>query len=378
MHQDSQYGDRHQAGGDPSDGLLEDLPPNLRESLRPRRAAPEPTEPRGVPQHIGARPPSYPPAPSGAPSVNGGDWYGATLPDIELDGGSYGPLTVRGASVRGDAHRHLHECRQDALGVIRIGPTSSPATATATDTTEDGLLLLAVADGVGSAPLSHRGSHGMVAMAAQCLDRVAGQLAAALRAEDAGALRTLVEDAVDLAAARLRRTRPSERPEQYATTLRALLVPLDPEVRVRGFFAVGDGGLFRLRPDGWHSIRGGGPEDSHALHSAHGPHPSYDRSTPHSQDIIDTRTAALPAAYDRVTTSLLAPSEPGDVLVLCTDGLEGPLTGNPELRRLLAAHWGSGAAVPQPADFLWQAQTRVKSYDDDRTVICLWEGVAAP
>ena len=41
------------------------------------------------------------------------------------------------------------------------------------------------------------------------------------------------------------------------------------------------------------------------------------------------------------------------------------------MRELLAEQWGG--AVPGLADFLRQAQAQVRSYDDDRTVVCLWE-----
>jgi hypothetical protein len=44
------------------------------------------------------------------------------------------------------------------------------------------------------------------------------------------------------------------------------------------------------------------------------------------------------------------------------------------MRDFLGSGWGKGAA-PGPADFLWQLQYRVKSYDDDRTAVVLWEAV---
>lgn len=331
-----------------SDGLLEDLPPAVRASVIPRPPAPDPVEPRGVPPHTGRRPPTYAPTPTGSPSVSDGDVYGATLPDTELDGGSYGPLTVRGVSVRGDSHRHLHECRQDALGVVRIGSADS------------GLLLLAVADGVGTERLSHRGAHGMIRDLARELDPVAAQLTAALGASDAAAFAQLVDGVVKAAVERMvGQVDPAVPLRQYSTTLRALLVPLDPAVRVRGFLAVGDGGLFLLRRDGWRDLEA--PDGA---------------PVPSGTGVLDTRTAALPVSYERIDTRLLGPAEPDDVLVLCTDGFSAPLGGTQQLRELLAEHWGPGAPVPQPADFLWQAQTRIKSYDDDRTVICLWEGTA--
>ncbi|OLE20730.1 MAG: hypothetical protein AUG49_24140 [Catenulispora sp. 13_1_20CM_3_70_7] len=53
-----------------------------------------------------------------------------------------------------------------------------------------------------------------------------------------------------------------------------------------------------------------------------------------------------------------------------TDGFTGPL-GTSEFAALLAEAWG-GSAVPDLLRFAWQAQTRARSYDDDRTVAVLW------
>ncbi|MFI6289770.1 protein phosphatase 2C domain-containing protein [Streptomyces sp. NPDC051018] len=336
------------------DGLLEGLPQDIQQAIRPRHSAPPPEIPRGGPLHIGARPPSYPANPLGLPSVREADLLAATLPDTVLDGAEIGALTVRAVSVRGDSHRWNGECRQDAVGVSRLGPAPAPGAGRGDGTAQSGLLLLAVADGVGSAPLSHRGSSHAVRLLARYLDRVAEELAAALRNRDVATFTALADTAVANTAAELRNL--TEGPgTAYATTLRALVVPLDPDVTARGFLAVGDGGLFRLRDRRWERLDAPG--------------------APGADGVIDTRTAALPDAYSGVGAALLTPSEPGDVLILCTDGFSGPLAGERELRDRLAEQWGHSAAVPELSDFMWQVQTRVKSYDDDRSVVCLWEGV---
>ncbi|MFD5520537.1 protein phosphatase 2C domain-containing protein [Streptomyces sp. NPDC127066] len=295
----------------------------------------------GAPLHSGPKPPLYAPEPRELPSVRE-DPTAALTPDMVVDGAGYGPLTVRAASVRGDSHRYQGEPRQDSLAVVRLGAPGP-----------DGLLLLAVADGVGSAARSHVGSQEACRLAAMELDAVSAELSETVRAGDRPGFAALVDTAVGRVATLLahRAREHGDDPAAYATTLRALLVPLDPRVRTRGFLAVGDGGTALLRAGEW-NLSLTDPE-----HDGDG--------------MIDTRTAALPHGH-RARALLLAPALPGDVLVLCTDGLSTPLAGDAGMRDFLGSGWGRGAA-PAPADFLWQLQYRVKSYDDDRTAVVLWE-----
>ncbi|MGW7317091.1 protein phosphatase 2C domain-containing protein [Streptomyces sp. NPDC054865] len=297
----------------------------------------------GDPLFSGSRPPLYVPHP-GPPSAARPDVEAAAVPDTVLDGAAYGPLTVRAASVRGDAHRYHAEPRQDSLCVARLGDPDGTA----------GLLLLAVADGVGSAARSHLGSALVCRETARLLDEYAEELSECLRAGNERSLNGLVNSAVGRIADRLVRTaeEAGHRPGDYATTLRVLLVPLDPAVRGRLLLTVGDGGTALLRDGVWQLDVVG------------------DAQRP-GTGIIDTATAALPstrhAEVDLVTTL------PGDLLVLSTDGLSTLLAGDGGSRDFLGRAWGGGAPPPGLADFLWQLQYRVKSYDDDRTAVCLWE-----
>lgn len=300
---------------------------------------------RGVPDHVGIRPPSYPPHPLSCPSIRDGDEFAAVAPAILLDGARVGPITVRAASVRGDSHNWEGTCRQDAMTVTRIGPPEAE------------MLLLAVADGVGSAPYSHIGSHRTTRQTAEYLDHQAESIYSALRAQNEAELCGIASKAVTMATERLRTQWQTQahwkrRPyldEEYATTLHVLLVPTDTRIRERVLFSVGDGGLFMLREGRWHPAI---PAEENG--------------------ILDTRTEALPHAYSSVKASLLR-TVPGEVLLLGTDGITNPLTQkDPEFANHLAHAWG-GPEVPSLSDFLWQAQTRAKSYDDDRTVICVWE-----
>ncbi|MET8697615.1 protein phosphatase 2C domain-containing protein [Kitasatospora sp. NPDC004723] len=290
--------------------------------------------------HVGRKAPAYPAEPTDIPALSAGDFFGALLPDTVVDGGRFGPVTVRAASVRGDGHRYAAECRQDAVLVVRTGE----------------LLLVAVADGVGSQSHSHHGSHGILRKLTGQVARKEETLLAFLRTgaepDFASMMSRLIGAAADELAEEARKEgRP---PKAYSTTLRALLVPADPTVPFRGFVSVGDGGLLRLREGGW--------QDLEAAEAGQGGGP------------ISTRTDCLPEAYEHARARLITDSRPGDVLVLCTDGLALPLLKEPELQGFLGERWGG--EVPGLAEFLWQTQVRVRSYDDDRSVVCLWE--AAP
>ncbi|MFE2767802.1 protein phosphatase 2C domain-containing protein [Streptomyces albidoflavus] len=334
---------------DPAGPLPDEAGPRRPPAPEPAPApVPEPeAEPRlpqlGDPWHGGPKPPLYRPVPQAAPAVRSAGIEGALVPDLVVDGAEHGPLTVRAASVRGDSHRYQAEPRQDSVCVARIGSGESE------------LLVLGVADGVGSAPLSHVGSQKACALAAGALDRVAGPLAAAVAEGDLAGFTALARQAVAEVATLLRHEaeRYGRQPSEFATTLRLLVVPLDPAVRVRGLLTLGDGGTAMLREGRWNTALGGTEEGDGA--------------------VIDTRTPALPTTREPVAT--LISTLPGDVLVVCTDGLSTPLAGDQETAHFLARAW-SQERVPGPADFLWQLQYRVKSYDDDRSAAVLWEGPA--
>lgn len=308
------------------------VPPATKHLVPPALLAePEGTLLRGEPAHIGQRPPSYPSHPLQVPSLRDGDKFAAFTPAVLLDGAEVGRLTVRAASIRGDSHNWEGSCRQDAMVVTRIGPPEAE------------FLLLAVADGVGTAKYSHFGSYYVTCQAALHLNREAASIHAALIAQDEGELRAISNKAIASAVSELGAG------QEYSTTLHVLLVPTDARIRERVVFSVGDGGLFVLREGQW---KWSNRVDDGSL--------------------LDTRTEALPHAYRTVKAKLLR-TEPSEVLLLGTDGITNLLTQkDPEFAQRLACVW-SGPEVPSLSDFLWQAQTRAKSYDDDRTVICVWE-----
>ncbi|MHA6759150.1 protein phosphatase 2C domain-containing protein [Streptacidiphilus sp. PAMC 29251] len=81
--------------------------------------------------------------------------------------------------------------------------------------------------------------------------------------------------------------------------------------------------------------------------------------------------AGDPQPLDRFRFRVVVP-EPGDVLLLCSDGLAQPLREEPAVSDFLADHW----AHPHPpgtVDFLRHVQVRAKGYAADRTAAAIWE-----
>lgn len=288
---------------------------------------------------FGSVPPSYAPEPAGLPGWNP-DLPHLSVPDVELDGADQDGLVLRGASLRGDWHRHQAEPRQDAMRLARIGSG------------QDALLLLAVADGVGSATHSHVGAH----LACNAvLDEISEQhrdILHALRVGPAEEARLLehIEDAVRKTAKTLSQLAHQSGLDAHdcATTLRGTLVPVDPEVPRRVLFSVGCGGFVRLRDGNWEPL---------------------EVSEQDGGEGVDVRNEALPDGW-RELRVLVDECAPGDLLITCTDGLSDVLPTE-GVAEYLATQWGDGA--PGLTEFLHQLQLRVRAYDDDRTAVCLWE-----
>ena len=298
-------------------------------------------------RHFGAKLPSYPPEPSAA--VNAcEDAEGALVPDTLVNGFAVGMLVVRAASIAGDAHRYEGKPRQDALAAVTFGPG------------DRGLVLAVVADGVGSQRNSHVGAATACKATVATLAQRARDVETALR----GGLRdrvyyevvhvvNKVAEAIEAEA-----SRQSVSGRELATTFRAVLVPADPEVRARLAFSVGDGATFRLAETAWTRIQSTAADDD--------------------VGVQDTSTAVLPLHPEELRVDMWT-ADPGDTIVVCTDGFSEPLRDtDSEFASTLAEEW-STVEVPGMMRFLWQAESRLRSYDDDRTVICIWDrGTTSP
>jgi len=288
---------------------------------------------------IGARP-SFP-AELGPLSTKAANMSGSAVPDTALDGGDLPGLLVRGASLRGEDHRNTGTIRQDSMGMWRVTDGKRAA------------VLACATDGVGSEPFSHRG-----AVAACQLLRDLAQanvshfLKAAESAESAANIKFIWEILASQLAQQLSEmaVRQKLEPKTVSTTLAAALIeenPTHPAGHRYVILRVGDATAYLLH-DGQFINR---------------------FADPHGGDITDTKTWSLPTSVGDVgaTVGIL---RPGDMLMVCSDGMSNPMTTDDACEQL--ARWWGGDQVPGLMEFGWQVGYRVKSYGDDRTAVCVW------
>ncbi|MFJ4982681.1 protein phosphatase 2C domain-containing protein [Streptomyces sp. NPDC088732] len=283
--------------------------------------------------YLGDGPPTYAPEPTAWPLADPRA-LDDLVPDTVLDGAQYGLLTVRTAATRGDSARYRGEPRRDAVLTARFGAG------------DDGLLLFAVATGPRASAVAHRAARDACQWMASAVGRSHARLAEDIRASRRGSLKSGLHRLTDRCCGRLRGKGEELGldPAEYDVSLRCLLLPVDPECRIRLFFGVGDGGLFRIRGGEW--------QDLEPLGSGEPPEPE-------DGPAVDFRFRASVARS-------------GDTLLLCSAGLADPLRGEPALVAHLSERWGAAEPPGLPA-FLGDARTRVKGYADDRTVVAVWD-----
>ncbi|MGW5054915.1 protein phosphatase 2C domain-containing protein [Actinokineospora sp. NPDC004072] len=254
-------------------------------------------------------------------------------PDTVVDGYAVhrGDRTahVRAASVRGLSHRCYGKVRQDEY-LCR--------------TTPDGRhLLVAVADGVSAGPLSHRAARWAVRLGTDYLCEILstlddipwGKLVEVIAAEIAE-FGGRVLGAPGLPA--------REVAEQMAATVSFAV--LDLETGALDGASVGDTSIWLLR-EGWRPLQ---PvkNDGAVIHTS--------------------AVRALPLPGEPVVVS--GQVEPGDVLVVLSDGVGDPLgDGTGEVGAALAELWRT---PPPELEFAAQVGFARKTYDDDRTAVAVW------
>ena len=352
---------------------------------------------------VGDRPPTYDPEPTTLPEADP-DGLGGLVADTVLDGARHGNCTLRAASVRGDSARYRGELRRDCLLTTRFGVG------------EQALVLVAMATGTRASAYAHLAAAQLCEEIGWSVGRHHAGLTEDIRAGHRGPLKAGLHRLTARAFGRVR-ARAEEQglvPGAYTATLRCLLLPADPECRLRVFFGAGPGGLFRIRGGHWQDIEpypadapgtdlpsSGEPAEDHLTMNLGIPVPPgsweyrADSSTvQHPPTLPDSAQVTRPSG---AANALHAPEvsgageaagteEPphvpfrfhaasaasGDVLLLCSQGLAEPLLGEPALAAHLVDRWG-GAEPPGLAAFLADAQVRVKGYADDRTVAAVWE-----
>ncbi|MFJ7077271.1 PP2C family serine/threonine-protein phosphatase [Streptomyces sp. NPDC098781] len=330
----------------------------------PERPAPT-SAPRPV-DYVGDGPPTYAAEPTALPPADPDD-LDDLVADTVLDGAHYGTSTLRAVSLRGDSARYRGEPRRDSLLTARFG------------TGDHALLLVVMATGARATPGAHRAAAEACNWIGRAIGRSHARLAEDIRAARRGDLKSGLHRLTDRSLGKLRASAAEQgvEPEEYAATLRCLLLPADPECRTRVFFGVGEGGLFRLRNGEWQDIE---PRVTDATGEPVVGFGSLPAETPEGDRLtMDLGITTPPSPYDATPEPPREPfrfrasvARPGDTLLMCTSGLADPLRGEPELAARLTGRW-SGLEPPGLAEFLADAQVRVKGYADDRTAAAVWE-----
>lgn len=325
-----------------------------------------PTTPPPHLDYVGTGPPTYDAEPTALPPADPDD-LDDLVADTVLDGAQYGTCSLRAVSVRGDSARYRGEPRRDSLLTARFGSG------------EEALIFVAMATGARATPGAHRAAAEACHWIGRAVGRSHARLSEDIRAARRGDLKSGLHRLTDRSLGKLRASAAEQGidPEEYAATLRCLLLPADPECRTRVFFGVGAGGLFRLRDGEWHDIEPsvGDITGEPVVGFGSLPHetPDGDRLT------MDLGIPTPPSPYEPAPEPPREPfrfrasvARPGDTLLMCTGGLAEPLRGEPELCKYLTGRW-SGPTPPGLAAFLADTQTRVKGYADDRTAAAVWE-----
>ncbi|MEO3793081.1 protein phosphatase 2C domain-containing protein [Nonomuraea sp. B10E15] len=272
----------------------------------------------------GRTPLGPPPQPLPVLLAGGAD---SRAPGVALDGGMLAQTTIRAVSIRGRRHRYRGEPLQDAYAV-RLSA--------------DGRwVIAAVADGLGSTPHAEH--------AAAVAVRAATNLALTPEPGWHAAFATIAREVVRATA---RFAGPVSQPagrgtDPPATTLTIAVVPADGGRGIAACAAIGDSPALWLHDGTWTELF---PPD--------GRRP-------------DNVTSALPDDLGELRERQID-WQPGDVLVLCSDGFGTAMGGGGSvLAQQLVTSWSSPPAL---RSFYRDVGFHLSTYDDDRTVLALWAG----
>ncbi|MFD3703484.1 protein phosphatase 2C domain-containing protein [Nocardia sp. NPDC058658] len=256
--------------------------------------------------------------------------------DTVIDGWSGGAFTIRAASVRGYLHRYRGAPRQDDFAI--------------TVDQERDRLTVAVADGVSGAKYSHIGASAVVRYATQWLDDPPEPL------DDGGwytlfksAAWTLIEQAATVLSLPQADAEQAER--MLATTLTCVVCEPHPDGGLSAVVAgVGDSGVWLLADGKFVPVLGGKQASASGLSSS--------------------AVVGLPRVPNEVTPLTII-IEPGQVLLVGTDGFGDPLGGGEGgVGGLFASMLGD--RVPSQLEFAHALDFSRETFDDDRTLVAIW------
>jgi serine/threonine protein phosphatase PrpC len=255
-------------------------------------------------------------------------------PDSAVDGWDAGAFQVRAATVRGDSHRYYGIPRQDEMSLAWQEETE--------------LLVVAVADGVSSAPLSHLGAGVACRYALEYLLREGSATARPdWRQLLEGSAWALIEAGQRLES--LADPDPARAEQDFATTLCVATVAATGSAAVVRAASVGDSGLALLRDSQLIPLLGG--------------------KAPQVDGITDTSVVPLPRLPETAASGEWT-LEPGDTLLIGTDGIWDPVgDGTGTVGRFLAG--ALGRDLPPRIDFLRVVDFCKETYDDDRTLVAV-------
>jgi len=258
-------------------------------------------------------------------------------PDTSIDGWGSERYVVRAASTRGAGHRFSGAPRQDEAALLH---------------TSSGRLIAAVADGVSAAPQSHLGATIAVRQSVQLLAQSVQEASGEIDWRDLAkqVAWQLVAQAQSIADGVASDESPEAAERLFATTLVcALIEPLaSGQARIQGM-SIGDSGAWLVR-DGHYELLAGAKQAG-------------------DSPIASSAVVALPripAEIARVDAIL----EPGDLLMMATDGIGDPLgDGSGTVGRTL---WEALREPPSLIDFCRIVDFSRETFDDDRTLVAVW------
>jgi serine/threonine protein phosphatase PrpC len=262
-------------------------------------------------------------------------------PDTVVDGGTAFGLTLRAASVRGRTKRFEGEAREDDFCLL----TSR----------SHGVVVVAVADGLGTAARSSLGSALAVRHAVAAVEE---QLNVGTGPLDWPTVFNRAASALVVEHRRQSSDEASRQRPDYDET-RAVSKDLGTTLTV-----------VVLRPDssGVASISAAAIGDSPVLRLANGKYELLVGSRATDEAFSTSAVVALP--YLPAPETVERTFEQHEVLLICTDGFSEPLSeGNSDVGRFFARE----LVVPPPlASWGYLVDFEKATYDDDRTLVAIW------